>query len=735
MFRASNELIASDVLAEYLVAQAIPRIANTSFAFLKNNLPLAYQEKQRITSILSNEYLDRYKITIYLFYADGRPVESTQVDDFSTAIKVIEKQSVKTNYEGVYLLQRRNAADVRHYVAVIPIKKNEKVQGLSLIHLSLARIFSDRVYPELTLDNRFARSIRNNDFSYAFYNQTSLLDQFGEMNFKQDVDSTLLRNKDIYDKGKTVNNYWVVAAEDETGRKVVVAARKASLFNLAANFSFIFVLGIILSFLFFAVSFLRRGFRHRSMDYSTRIQFLAYLFFILPLLAVSIISLRMLTQSNEAEQEKEMSDKGIHLTERLSSFLDNDSLKQKSGADNKKIKLIIASSEMDINIYDTSGKLLGTNQSSIFENQLVMPLLNRQAWENIVAQQHHSLLLKNNIGTLEYNSRYFAIYNTRHVLSGILELPFFTSSTEALKINLITNILVTFVVVFILFSFIAETAIKKITSPLRLIANRLNETKLTENKPIEWKNNDEIGMLVTEYNKMIDNLTISRNELARTQKESAWREIAQQVAHEIKNPLTPMKLTLQHLEQLMKQNSFDKIRVEKSLQTLLEQLQILNDIAGSFSSFASLPMPVITTVNLTDLMQRTVLFFQNHTLGNVFFHSSGHPLLVEADELLLSRIFSNIILNALQSRNGNGLVNVEIETTKEDKFVVVSIKDNGTGIDTALIDRIFLPHFTTKKSGSGLGLAIAKRSLEQMGGEIWFDTSARGTTFFVRVAV
>jgi len=442
----------------------------------------------------------------------------------------------------------------------------------------------------------------------------------------------------------------------------------------------------------------------------------------------------MLTQSNEAEQEKEMSNKGIHLTERLSSFLDTDSLKQMNGTE-RKLKLIISSAEMDINFYDASGHLLGTNQPSIFENQLVMPLLNRKAWEDMVAQQHNSLVLKNNIGALEYNSRYFAIYNTQHVLSGVLELPFFESSTDALKVNLITNILVTFAVVFILFSFVAESAIKKITSPLRLIANRLNETKLTENKPIEWKNNDEIGMLVTEYNKMINNLTISRNELARTQKENAWREIAQQVAHEIKNPLTPMKLTLQHLEQLMKQNSFDKARVEKSLQTLLEQLQILNDIAGSFSSFASLPKPVISTVNLTDLLHRTVLFFQNHTLGKVFFRSPTQSLLVQADELLLSRIFSNIILNALQSGLENRPVDVEIETTIEDKFVVVSIKDNGTGIDRALIDRIFLPHFTTKKSGSGLGLAIAKRSLEQMGGEIGFDTSPGGTTFFVRIAV
>jgi nitrogen fixation/metabolism regulation signal transduction histidine kinase len=336
---------------------------------------------------------------------------------------------------------------------------------------------------------------------------------------------------------------------------------------------------------------------------------------------------------------------------------------------------------------------------------------------------------------LDYSSLFFAIKTSgKNQMDGILELPFLKSNSESTKVNALTNILVTFVAVFIVFSFFAFNAIDKLIFPLTFIAKKLKTTSLGENQPIEWKANDEIGLMVKEYNRMLDNLEQNKVELARNQKESAWREIAQQVAHEIKNPLTPMKLTLQQMEQSVANNSMDQERTRKSIETMLAQVDVLNGIAGSFSAFATMPAPVLTNVNVTLLLDRIVALFEKEEKAVINLDRAAAPIIALGDEQLLGRIFSNIILNALQSgENGNNLF-IEIKSEEEDHGCIISFRDNGAGIAQDLRDKIFLPHFSTKNTGSGLGLAIAKQGIEQMGGMIWFETThGQGTTFFVRL--
>ncbi len=260
--------------------------------------------------------------------------------------------------------------------------------------------------------------------------------------------------------------------------------------------------------------------------------------------------------------------------------------------------------------------------------------------------------------------------------------------------------------------------------PLRMITRSLSNTTLKqENKPLNWQSNDEIGWMVQEYNRMLSNLEKNKIELARSQKESAWREMAQQVAHEIKNPLTPMKLTLQQLEMLMRNGSFPKEKAEGAVKNLLVQLEILNEIATSFSSFARMPAPILNRIDVVKVVEKVVALY-----SKVKFKSAAQRLFVMGDEQLLSRIFSNLILNGLQSGDD---VSVEVEILQEKDNVIISFRDNGRGIDETLRDKVFMPHFTTKKSGSGLGLAISRQGIEQSGGSIWFETSSKGTTFFI----
>jgi nitrogen fixation/metabolism regulation signal transduction histidine kinase len=260
----------------------------------------------------------------------------------------------------------------------------------------------------------------------------------------------------------------------------------------------------------------------------------------------------------------------------------------------------------------------------------------------------------------------------------------------------------------------------------------MGRVSLTQvNKPLPWQSNDEIGLLAREYNQMLVKLNDSKNELERNQRERAWREIAQQVAHEIKNPLTPMKLTLQQLERNLRSGNPGDDKLNKAVGMLLSQINSLDDIASSFSSFAKMPEPIMAKVELTKLLTDVTALHRQE--GSIIFEPTFENAFVQADGQLLRRIFSNLLLNGFQAARPGLPAVIRVSLIQKGTSYEIKISDNGRGIDAKLIDKIFLPHFTTKQSGSGLGLAIAKQGIEQMSGKIWFKTSAEGTAFFIEL--
>jgi signal transduction histidine kinase len=738
MFRSASNMISNDVLGEYLLSQASQKISNDLFLASSIESPLLSKNfmRQKIRQIYLGDYLNRYEVTINLYHADGSPADAVSDIDFATSIESYQAEANRTNYEWIYLLRNTNAESLKRYLAIVPLRKNNSVRGYVALDLSLKRIVPQQVYPELLTDNRFAQTIRNKDFSYALFNGKKITDRNGNFNFDRDLNVEVLNDTQLYTTGLKQNKHWFVCAEDESGKRIVLVADAYTWLDALANFSFLFTIGVMLVFLFLIFYFIRHRFSKHQFNYSDRIQLFVYLSFILPLLAVSFIALRMITQSNEIQSQKEIESKGTSISESLSRFLD----REKSDSTflfqetKSRIAEIALTTDVDANLYSKNGELISSTQTGIFNNQLLMPLTDRNAWEKIADEHYSTLKLQERIGLLEYNSSYFAIRSaTSGDLIGILELPFFNSAVGNLRSAVLSNILITFTIVFILFSFFASNAIGKLTSPLRFIAKKLNATSLANNQPIEWRSNDEIGNMVKEYNRMLGNLEQSKIELARNEKEMAWREIAKQVAHEIKNPLTPMKLTLQQMERLLLQGEISKERTESSVQTLLAQVETLNGIAGSFSAFATMPSPVMASVDLTSVLQKTVSLFEDHLLGSVKFLKPNTSVYVQSDEQLIGRIFSNIILNGLQS-NKDKPVSVEVTIQHEKEWVTVCITDNGSGVSLDLRDKIFLPHFSTKETGSGLGLAIAKQGIEQMGGSIWFEaTVGIGSSFYVKL--
>jgi nitrogen fixation/metabolism regulation signal transduction histidine kinase len=274
-----------------------------------------------------------------------------------------------------------------------------------------------------------------------------------------------------------------------------------------------------------------------------------------------------------------------------------------------------------------------------------------------------------------------------------------------------------------------------ITKSLRKIGEKLKTIKINQkNEELQWEGKDEIGLLVSEYNKKVAELEESAKKLAQTERESAWREMAKQVAHEIKNPLTPMKLSVQQLERTWKDGGIDfDSRLERFAKTMTEQIDALTQIANEFSNFAKMPKTEITSVNIKDSILSVVdLFKKSQTEINFSINLEHENTFVLADKNEFIRVFNNLIKNAIQAipKNQEGIINIDI--LSENKNWKISITDNGVGIPKNSKNNLFVPNFTTKTTGMGLGLAMVKNIIDGIGGQIWFESEEnKGTTFFI----
>lgn len=276
-----------------------------------------------------------------------------------------------------------------------------------------------------------------------------------------------------------------------------------------------------------------------------------------------------------------------------------------------------------------------------------------------------------------------------------------------------------------------------ITRPLAVIGEKLHGVHLGKNEALEWRGQDEIGELVAAYNRMIAEVEASAQQLRLSEREVAWREMARQVAHEIKNPLTPMKLSIQYLQRIHASDPQHSAQlIQQVSNTLIEQIDTLSRIAGEFSNFAQMPPQQPETFNLSELLQSIQLLFATTENTDVSLQSPSFPIFIHADRTQMTRVLNNLITNAIQSipPDTRGVITISTALNAANNTTTIAIRDNGSGIPAELIPKVFYPNFTTKSSGMGLGLAICKNIIDASGGKIWFETSLTdGTTFFIQL--
>ena len=274
-----------------------------------------------------------------------------------------------------------------------------------------------------------------------------------------------------------------------------------------------------------------------------------------------------------------------------------------------------------------------------------------------------------------------------------------------------------------------------LTQPLQVLQESLSKLKLGEkNKKIEYVANDEIGLIVQLYNEKIEELEKAADLLTRTERESAWREMAKQVAHEIKNPLTPMKLSVQHLLRSYDpddpKGSADKIK--KVVDSVIEQIDGLARIANEFSNFARMPEPLKSEHDLVLVIKKAIFVFQENEKYKLIFSSKLNEKKIFVDKDQIIQVLNNLIKNAIQSfqNRGHGIINIVLASNPDSGETLISVEDNGIGIEPDNKKNIFIPHFTTKSTGSGIGLSLVKQIIENHGGEITFTSALNEGSVF-----
>lgn len=391
----------------------------------------------------------------------------------------------------------------------------------------------------------------------------------------------------------------------------------------------------------------------------------------------------------------------------------------------------------DINIYDLEGYLIATSRPEIFNRDLVSMRINSDVLVNMIAKSKTEYIHEEKLGNMNYLSGYAPYYDSDGQVIGYLNLPYFRMQNNFAKeiSDLVVTVINFTLILILIIMVIAVLIVGKLTSPLSMLSRGLASVELGRKaEHINYEAEDEIGELIKQYNLMVDELDESAVKLANSEREYAWREMAKQIAHEIKNPLTPMKLNVQQLLRSYKDkvNDFDQ-RMEVFAKNQVEYIDNLSSIASAFSSFAKMPRNNPVQVDLIEQLQTTLDIF--HDTRNVTFEEvwpEEKKVFIYADKEHLNGIFSNLLKNAIQAipLGRQGVIKVTLRVLK-DKTIVM-INDNGTGIPNIIRDKLFTPNFTTKSSGTGLGLSIVKRYVENAGGSIWFEsTNAIGTTFFV----
>jgi len=688
-----------------------------------------------------NGFWERYELSFNLFneehipMIDKRNENSFLYDDLQGIIDGSGKMSeIDSNIFFINDYTKQYSYIIRQ-----EIFSKDSVPAILFCTLKSKKIPEEIGFPRLLISSKANVLESLESYSIGKYHNGRLITKYGS--FKYPSFNNVMVPKRINEKGYfdyRGYNHFVIKKSDNNS--VVLSVKNSTFLDFITSFSYLFsFFGLLLLPLLFRLNSTKGFSSTLTLALKIQVVFISLVF-------ISLLAFGWGSGIFVSNQYNEFTDDVIR--EKLNSV--ETELKSKLNNVNK-LSIVENGNSMqlllqnfakvfftDINMYDVDGYLLASSRPKVFNVGLLSEQMNPIAYKNVRFFKQSEFIQTEKIGQLNYSSAYQPIYNAKNKLLGYINLQHFGQQREFE--NQIQKFLVAIINVFILLlaiSIILAIFISNwLTAPLRILQTSFSKVKFGKhNEQIEYDKEDEIGALVKDYNKKLEELEFAAQQLAKNEREMAWREMAKQVAHEIKNPLTPMKLSIQQLLRSYNPedpNSEDKLK--RVAHSVIEQIDALTKIANEFSTFAKMPNPNNEKVELIQLINGVKELFADIDGSKISIETEFDELYINGDKDQFVRVFNNLIKNALQAipadRNGK----VEISILKQKEMAQISIRDNGVGIDESKRFKIFVPYFTTKSNGTGLGLAMVKQIIENHNGTIDFESlEGSGTVFRIEI--
>ncbi|MDD4374121.1 MAG: ATP-binding protein [Bacteroidales bacterium] len=693
---------------------------------------------QYILNHYNHDYFSKYNMSITL--CDEWDELLIQPGDYvtncNTYFSDLIEHSGFVSDQNPHLYYIRDNLIGAYYLARIPVFRDQYGQDYILFLEFYFKYFPEGLgYPELLVEQNNSLASLFSAYSFATYSNGKLAYKFGTYLYPLVMDQL-----DVKDADFTVSNgfrHYFLEMTDDSG--LVVSRSAKRLIDIIAPFSYFIIVLSFLRLFHNKKLILHPLLYFRTLNFRTRLQIFNLSALITSFLIIGFISsyyirdiyqqksddfLSERTQSILIELEHKLQQENINATH-LSAYLH---------------QILTKFSQVffsDINLYNMDGDLLASSRPEIFQRRLISEKMNPDAFAALKSGKSFLFLHQEQIGQGSYYSSYIPFQNASGETVSFVNLPYFARESE-LRTEISTFVL-TYMNIFILLSGISAFIILylsgRLTKPLLLLQSRMKAIRIDQkNELIEWKSRDEIGQLVEQYNQLILELEKSAELLARSERETAWREMARQVAHEIKNPLTPMRLSVQHLKRSWDDSDPEiEQKIERTTKTLIEQIDTLSAIASAFSDFASMPVNNPEPFDLVDLIKRTALLYSGKSNIEIdILIKDNAVFVINADKKNIGRAFGNLFKNAVQAIGSKPEGKISIEISGTETEVKVIVLDNGKGMTNQEQDKLFTPNFTTKSSGMGLGLSIVKQIVISAGGRISFESSiGRGTSFIL----
>ncbi len=729
-----------DPIAEYLFEREIDKIKSDT-TFLRK-IKTYWLQPEEIDEYILNEYFNGYweGFEFQFTFCTATDELLIQPDNQRMPCEDFFDQRIATegNPTGAFsLFQMQSETGRISYLSKVKFQLDTS-EILLFAEFNNKRFNQNEGYPELLLAQKeISRSIDLKDFSFGKYENGKLISSVGEFEF-----NALLTQLNIAEGAfsKSKINYRDVLHYRVNESTVIQLVSPAN--NLLDRFTAFAYLFTFLAIGLFIVALILPGFpihiSWRINDFTTKIQLFIVGILLVSIGSFSVASTYYIKQQYRIKNEKNIAEKLRSVLIEVNQKLGSETVLDEALSDYMTNTLIKFSNVFytDINLYGSDGELIATSRSEIFDIGLKASIMDDAAFNAMAIEKKQLYINNERIGGLNYLSAYVPFYNLEGNFLAYLNLPYFAKQNE-LEAE-IASFLVSSVNIYVLifaFSIILSVLFANyISQPLRLLREKIAMLNIgASNELIKWEGTDEIGSLVKEYNRMVVKLADSVDVLARSERAGAWKEMAKQVAHEIKNPLTPMKLSIQYLKRASDDQRQDlPERIDKTTETLIQQIDALAQIANEFSNFAKMPEPKKQAIDFLPILSNAVILYDELESITLSTELKSTKVLADKDQLL--RVFNNIIKNGFQSvpegRKPQIKITVTLDSTSNQ--FIIKIQDNGQGIAKEDYDRIFVPNFTSKSSGMGLGLAIVKNVVEQSNGQVYFETELGvGTTFII----